>query len=210
MNSTAEAMGLMATHFANSHGLDEAGMTSSADDLLTMTRAALAYPIFAEIVATKNITVAGHALTNTNESLSVDPAADGIKTGTTDEAGQCLVASISRDGHRLVAVILSSQDRYADARALSDFAATGWQWGSTALPDDALAWETGPEGRLYRLRSAPSSAIFLPGWQWPLLQPVRWIDASVPLTSTLPVGTLEWVLGDQTVTLVPLNVVLEP
>ena len=40
---------------------------------------------------------------------------------------------------------------------------------------------------------------FLPAWQWPLLQPVRRLDASMPLTGTLPVGQLQWVLGSETV-----------
>lgn len=210
MNSTAAALGLSATHFANPHGLDAAGMTSSANDLLTVARAALAYPAFVEIVATKDISVAGHALTNTNELLGVYPGADGIKTGTTDEAGQCLVASVSRDGHRLVAVILSSQDRYADARALFEFAGAGWQWRSVSLPADALAWEVGSDNLGYRLRAASSSDIFLPVWQWAQVQPVRRIDASVPLTSTLTVGTVAWMLADEVVATAPLDVVLHP
>ncbi len=210
MNGEAARMGLPATHFANSHGLDAEGMTSSAADLLAIARAALEYPVFAEIVATQSVQVAGHDLTNTNELLGVYPGADGIKTGTTDEAGECLVASVSRSGHRIVAVILGSTGRYADARALLDFAEAGWQWNTVALPDNALAWEAGPADRMYRLHSAASSAIFLPAWQWSLLQPVRRLDATVPLTSTLPVGTLEWMLADQVVATVPLRVISGP
>lgn len=210
MNSEAERMGLSATRFANPHGLDAAGMTSSATDLLTMARAALEYPVFVEIVATQSVQIAGHDLTNTNELLGSYAGADGIKTGTTDEAGECLVASVSRSGHRIVAVVLGSAGRYADVRALLDFAEAGWQWNTVELPDNGLAWELGPEDRLYRLHSAASSAIFLPAWQWSLLQPVRRLDATVPLTSTLPVGTLDWVLVDQVVATVPLNVLDGP
>ncbi len=210
MNDTAQTMGLTATHFANPHGLDAEGMTSSATDLLVMARAALEYPVFAEIVATQSIRVAGHDLSNTNELLGSHPGADGIKTGTTDEAGECLVASVSRSGHRIVAVVLGSARRYADVRALLDFAEAGWQWNTVTLPDDALAWELGPADRLYRLHSTASSAIFLPAWQWSLLQPVRRLDATVPLTSTLPVGTLDWVLADQVVATVPLSVLDGP
>ena len=46
-----------------------------------------------------------------------------IKTGTTDAGGECLVASVTRQGHRLLAIVLGSQDRYADVRAMLDFAA---------------------------------------------------------------------------------------
>jgi serine-type D-Ala-D-Ala carboxypeptidase (penicillin-binding protein 5/6) len=210
MNDAALAMGLSATRFANAHGLDAEGMTSSATDLLVLARAALEYPAFVEIIATRSLEVAGRSLTNTNELLGVYPGADGIKTGTTDEAGECLVASVSRSGHRIVAVILGSANRYADVRALLDFAEAGWRWEMVALPDDALAWELGPADRFYRLHSADSSAIFLPAWQWSLLQPVRRLDATVPLTSTLPVGTLEWVLADQVVATMPLRVMGGP
>lgn len=210
MNAEAARMGLSATHFVNAHGLDAAGMTSSAADLLVMARAALEYPVFAEIVATRSQQIAGHDLTNTNELLGVYPGADGVKTGTTDEAGECLVASVSRGGHRIIAVVLGSADRYADARALLDFAEAGWRWDSVALPDNALAWAEGDAGHLYRLRAAASSAIFLPVWQWPLLQPIRRLDAAAPLTGASPVGALEWALAGQTVATVPLGILDGP
>lgn len=210
MNDAAGALGLAGTHFTNPHGLDDAQQAASAADLAAITGAALGYPVFGQIVGTVQATVAGRTLTNTNELLSSYPGADGIKTGTTDAAGECLIASASRDGHRLLAVVMGSQDRYADARALLDYATESWQWRSAGLPDDALAWEVGPEDRLYRLRSTDTFDIFLPAWQWPLVQPVRWIDASAPLTGTLPVGSLTWLLGSDVVATVPLAVVHGP
>jgi serine-type D-Ala-D-Ala carboxypeptidase (penicillin-binding protein 5/6) len=210
MNRTAEKMGLAATHFANSHGLDADGQTTSSQDLAALAKAALQYPLFEEIVRTQTAQIAGHDLVNTNELLGAYPGTDGVKTGTTDEAGECLVASVNQDGHRVIAVILGSRDRYADARTLLDYAGANWRWGPTGLPADALAWETGSDGRLYRLRSAGSSDIFLPAWQWPLVQPVRRIDASAAFTSTLPVGTLDWTLGRQVVASTPLTVQQAP
>lgn len=210
MNATAGTLGLSGTYFTNPHGLDDAQQVASAADLAAITKAALGYPVFAQIVATPQATIAGRPLTNTNELLGSYPDADGIKTGTTDAAGECLIASTSRDGHRLLAVVLGSQDRYADVRALLDYAAAGWWWRGAALPDNALAWEAGPEARLYRLRSSETFDIFLPAWQWPLVQPVRWIDASVPLTGTLPVGSLTWLLGNDVIATVPLVAVQGP
>ncbi len=139
MNAAAGQMGLRATHFANVHGLDAAGQTMSAADLVAITRAALKYPLFADAVALVNAQAGGLTLVNTNELLGSYPGADGVKTGTTDAAGECLVASASRRGHRLLAVVLGSSDRYADARALFDFGRAGWRWDSTALPANALA-----------------------------------------------------------------------
>lgn len=204
MNQQAAVMGLAATNFANVHGLDAPGMTTSAADLVTLTRAALAYPLFVQIVATPSARIAGRVVSNTNELLGSYAGADGIKTGTTDAAGECLVASVTRSGHRMLAVVLGSADRYRDVRALLDFAAAGWRWQRLDLPANALAWEMGPGGKRYRLQASDLPELHLAAWQWRLLQPVRRLDASVPLTSTVPVGEVQWRLGDQVLATVPL------
>jgi serine-type D-Ala-D-Ala carboxypeptidase (penicillin-binding protein 5/6) len=206
MNETAAEMGLAETHFVNPHGIDDPQQTSSAADLLTMVRAALGYPLFAQIVATQHAEVAGHQLDNTNALLGTYAGADGIKTGTTDSAGECLVASVSRRGHRLVAILLHSTDRYADAQALLAYAAAGWQWYPVSLPDDSLAWFRGQDGRSYRLRTMEDTDVFLPIWQRPLTQPVRRLNLSVPLTGTLSVGTLSLTLDGHVLANVPLGV----
>jgi D-alanyl-D-alanine carboxypeptidase (penicillin-binding protein 5/6) len=206
MNETATALGLAETHFANPHGLDDPMAATSAADLAALTQAALAYPAFAQIVATQSASVAGYWLVNTNQLLALYPGADGIKTGTTAAAGECLVASVTRDGHRLLAVLLGSADRYADAIALLDYAAAGWQWRPVTLPDDALAWQTDAMGQAYRLRPAGSRDLFLPAWQWPLTQPVRVLYPSAPLTGTLPVGSLRLMFNGQVLAQVPLVV----
>ena len=206
MNETAAELGLRGTHFTNAHGSDEPGETTSAADLVIMARAVLAYPTLAQIVATPTARIAGRALTNTNELLGAYRGADGVKTGTTDAAGECLVASVTRDGHRLLTVVLGSRDRYADTRTLLSFASAGWRWQNVALPDNALAWASGSDGVTYRLQTAAPAALFLPRWQWSLAQPVRALDATVPLTSTLPVGTLTLTFAGRSLAEAPLLV----
>ncbi|MEJ5198873.1 MAG: D-alanyl-D-alanine carboxypeptidase family protein [Anaerolineae bacterium] len=210
MNERAAALGLNGTRFVNAHGSDAPGQVTTASDLVILARAVLAHPLLARIVATPSAQVAGRTLKNTNELLGAHPYVDGVKTGTTDAAGECLVASATRGGHRLIVVVLGSRDRYADARALLDFALGGWQWQNTGLPDNALAWTDGPDGTSYRLRSVAAPDLFLPRWQWSLVQPVRTLDAAVPLTSTLPVGTLTWTFAGQPLAIVPLTVWLGP
>jgi len=197
MNEAAAALGLADTHFTNAHGLDDGAGTVSAADLIVLSRVALDDPTFARIVATQHAYVAGRSLTNTNQLLGLYAGADGVKTGTTVAAGECLIASVTRDGHRLLVVLLGSQDRYSDAVTLLNFAASGWRWRMVALPDNALAWEIGADGRAYRLRAAAVPDVFLPAWQWPLVQPVRVLDATIPLTSTFPVGSLRLMLDGQ-------------
>jgi D-alanyl-D-alanine carboxypeptidase (penicillin-binding protein 5/6) len=206
MNEQAAVLGLQATHFTGPHGMDAAGQTSSASDLMAVTKAALQYPFFEQVIATRSAEVGGMALTNTNELLGRYPGVDGVKTGTSDAGGECLVASATRQGHRLLAIVLGSRDRYTDAMALFDFAKNGWGWSATALPDNGLAWETGTDGQSYRLRTTAASDIFLPAWQRSLLQPIRRLDTGVPLTSTLPVGELQWILGGETLASAPLTV----
>ena len=204
MNETAAELQLKGTHFTNPHGLDDPAQTSSAADLAFLAKAALAHPLLAKIVALPKAQVAGRNLANTNELLGTYRGADGVKTGTTDAAGECLVASVTRDGHRLLVVILGSTDRYADVRTVLNFAVTGWRWQSVQLPDNALAWTLGADGHAYRLRTAMPSELFLPAWQWSLIQPARILDPVVPLTSTLPVGTLTVVFAGQSLATVPL------
>jgi D-alanyl-D-alanine carboxypeptidase (penicillin-binding protein 5/6) len=199
-------MSLAQTRFTNPHGLDDPQERTSAADLVKIAQAALAYPIFAEIVAQESAFVAGRSLQNTNELLGFYRGADGVKTGTTTAAGECLVASVTRSSHRLMVVVLGAADRYADAIALLDFAAANWQWRRVAVPADALAWAAGQDGQAYRLRAGQSPALFLPAWQWQLAQSVRVLDPSAPLTATLPVGTLTLTLGSQVLATAPLIV----
>jgi D-alanyl-D-alanine carboxypeptidase len=121
MNQEANRLGLHDTHYANPHGLDDAYHTSSAYDLATITWYALHNPTFAQIVGTSSYTISGHYLLNTNELLTRYPGADGVKTGLTDNAGLCLVGSASRNGQRMISVVLNSPTWYDDSKALLDY-----------------------------------------------------------------------------------------
>src|SRR5205814_366521 len=63
----------------------------------------------------------GHPVRNTNEMLTRYPGSDGVKTGWTDAGGLCLVTSATRDGHRLISVVLNAPHWYADSTALLDY-----------------------------------------------------------------------------------------
>jgi serine-type D-Ala-D-Ala carboxypeptidase (penicillin-binding protein 5/6) len=134
MNRTAVELGLKETHFVNPNGLPADGHHSSARDLARLTHHALALPAFAAYVSTpKHVSslVDAHGQrrdvdwTNTNRLLETE-GYDGVKTGTTQAAGECLVASGRRAGDHLIVVILgasSNEARYADARNLFRY---GW------------------------------------------------------------------------------------
>ncbi|HEX2729354.1 MAG TPA: D-alanyl-D-alanine carboxypeptidase family protein [Rubrobacteraceae bacterium] len=120
MNREAKEMGLKETHFENPSGLDARGHHSSARDLATMTRSAMKYPLFREMVGTSYAAIYTQdreiPLTNTNDLLATYPPTTGVKTGTTPAAGSSLVASAAAGNEAYVAVFLDSQeDRFAAA-----------------------------------------------------------------------------------------------
>lgn len=128
MNEKAAGLGAKDTHFVTPHGLDRPGHYTTAADMALMAHHAMAHPAFAEIVGSRERVVAPEGgngreklLRNTNKLLWRYAWADGVKTGTTPRAGRCLIASATRDGHRLIAVVFRSANRWQDAVRLLNY-----------------------------------------------------------------------------------------
>ena len=120
MNGRARELGLQDTHFTNPNGLDAPEHYSTALDLTRLTRAALQVPAFAEVVATRQITIEGRSFTNHNRLLWSLDGAIGVKTGYTRAAGRTLVSAVERNGRRLIAVTLCAPDDWQDHACLYD------------------------------------------------------------------------------------------
>ncbi|MCE5191144.1 MAG: D-alanyl-D-alanine carboxypeptidase [Actinomycetia bacterium] len=125
MNEKAASLDLGQTRFTNPHGLDESGHHASADDLATMAQYAMRNATFREIVGMRSVslTIGGtrRRFDASNLLLGSFGGATGVKTGWTDEAGYCLVASAQRGGTELFAVVLGTKSetaRFAEARRL--------------------------------------------------------------------------------------------
>lgn len=113
MNGMAGIFGLKDTHFANSHGLPDAGNYSTASDLAILaTHVVEDYPECYKIYATKAFTYNKITQPNRNQLLSLDASIDGIKTGHTNASGYSLIASANRPNgtgsRRLIAVVLGA------------------------------------------------------------------------------------------------------
>jgi serine-type D-Ala-D-Ala carboxypeptidase (penicillin-binding protein 5/6) len=127
MNEKAQALGLHDTHFRSPSGLLDKDNHSSAWDMAALARYAMWNPRFRAVVRTRVKRVAWAAPTyakiyvNHNHLLGSYPGADGIKTGWTTRAEHCLVASATRHGVRLIAVVLASPNADADARKLLNY-----------------------------------------------------------------------------------------
>jgi D-alanyl-D-alanine carboxypeptidase len=129
MNSMAtDELGLQDTHFVNPSGLDADGHYSSAYDLAQLARRAMREDVIRQIVALPEIRAEGFVMTGHNPLIGVYPGADGVKTGTTDNAGKVLVASATRNGHRVYAVVMHSDDIQADTTKLLDWAWQEFSW----------------------------------------------------------------------------------
>jgi len=128
MNKKAAALGLFGTRYVNTNGYHDPNHYTNAYDLAVLTRYALGNPKFNELVQTRGTTISWvepdrkESISNTNRLLfSGYEGVDGVKTGTTHMAGNCLIASATRDGRRLIAVALHSDDRYRDCINMFDY-----------------------------------------------------------------------------------------
>ncbi|KUG03331.1 d-alanyl-d-alanine carboxypeptidase [hydrocarbon metagenome] len=127
MSKKAFAIGAVNTHFVNASGLPSQEHVSTAYDLAVMGRYLLSQDYINELVAARHIEFKhpGYqqplTITNTNGLLNSYNGANGIKTGTTNAAGKCLVASAKRDNWQLIAVALNSPDRNGDCTRLLNY-----------------------------------------------------------------------------------------
>jgi D-alanyl-D-alanine carboxypeptidase (penicillin-binding protein 5/6) len=114
MNREAERMGLKNTHFANPHGLPSPENYSTAQDLSNLAaRVILDFPEFYKIDSVKSFTYNKITQPNRNRLLWLDPTVDGMKTGHTENAGFCMIASAHRPNgnsgeRRLISVVLGT------------------------------------------------------------------------------------------------------
>jgi len=113
MNHKAASLGMRNSHFCNPHGLTEPGQHSTARDMAIAARAAYRSPLLRSYVSTKAFTFRFNngrtrVLENTNKVLKTLPYCDGMKTGTTDASGRCLVATGSLNGRSVIVVVLKS------------------------------------------------------------------------------------------------------
>lgn len=162
MNRRAREWGATHTVFRNPHGLHDDGHYSTARDLATITLHAMQQPSFREIVAmhrfrmarpvrvaspdsnsktppgtapVKLVTYQQRVFSNRNRLLLSWGPCDGVKTGYTRQAGNCLVASAAPTGWHALAVVLKSTNAWQDARSLLEWAAATYELRTLAAPD---------------------------------------------------------------------------
>ncbi len=129
MNQKAKALGLTDTHFTNPSGLQGDGdQYTTPYDLLIITRYALEnFPLFAKVVSTYEHDIPAtethkfYRLINETNLLTTYKGVKGVKTGYTPEAGYCLVTYLDYKSHKIIGILLGSEDRRDEMKNLLDF-----------------------------------------------------------------------------------------
>ena len=142
MNEYAQRLGMKSSHFADVDGLPDPQHYTTARDLATVANALIRdFPEYYYIFGMKDFTWNHIKQPNRNGLLWSDPSVDGLKTGHTDEAGYCLIASAKRNGTRLVSVVLDApkwHSREADSEALLNYGFNFFQTQKVATAHAAV------------------------------------------------------------------------
>ena len=232
MNEQAKALGMKSTGYKNPEGLTEAGHTTTARDLsILATRLMADFPDFVGFYAIKKYRYPGTPAANdSNRNLLLfrDPTVDGLKTGYTDAAGYCMVATAKRDlpalatpaagntpttpgSRRLLSIVLGTANENARANESQKLL----NWGFTAFEpvklfdaDQAVATPSVWKGSSATVKLGRSQAIVVavPAGSAAKLktQVIRNDPLLAPIAKGQNVATLRVTSGDQTVAEVPL------
>ncbi|MFD1712386.1 D-alanyl-D-alanine carboxypeptidase [Ottowia sp. GY511] len=226
MNDQAKALGMKNTSYKNPEGLTEAGHATTARDLATLsTRLMTDFPEYMHYYSIKKYRYPGTPAsndTNRNTLLFHDPTVDGLKTGHTNAAGYCLVATAKRDfpnmqGRRLLSVVLGAASENARANESQKLL----NWGYTAYEGVKL-FDAGKPVATPKVWKGKTAELKLGRSSGPIIVAVPTGSAAqvktevarpepliAPFKQGQAVATLKVKLGEQQLAEVPL-VALEP
>jgi serine-type D-Ala-D-Ala carboxypeptidase (penicillin-binding protein 5/6) len=207
MNELAESLGLEDTQFANAHGLDHPDLYSTAYDMAILALYAMQDDRIADIVAYDEAVVAKHWLINTNKLLMTYPGTVGIKTGTTDDAEQCLIAMVRRPQGTVMSIVMGSQDRFLDSVLLLDHYYANYAEITVSVPNTPLNRFQDDDGIWRSLSVKEPVTILVHPWQTGTVSIFRRIDDTRRgLSSGSAIGMLEISIGGKVVRSEPLYV----
>jgi D-alanyl-D-alanine carboxypeptidase (penicillin-binding protein 5/6) len=212
MNQEANRLGLAESHFVNSTGLPDPDHYTTVKDIAILVRALIdEFPEQYERYAIKEYTFNSIKQYNRNRLLWQDETVDGVKTGHTQSAGFCLVASARRDDMRLISVVLGAdteRDRFSASQALLNygfrFFETHRLYAANRALSEVRVWKgvvnTLPLGLVEDLYVA------IPRGSYEAMQASMTVNNTVlaPAKKGVPYGTVTVALDDKSITDRPL------
>jgi serine-type D-Ala-D-Ala carboxypeptidase (penicillin-binding protein 5/6) len=212
MNKHAERLGMHNTHFVNSTGLPDENHYTTASDLAKLARAMIAdFPAEYALHKVKEFTFNKIKQHNRNKLLWRDRSVDGIKTGHTEEAGYCLVASSLKNGMRLISVVMGTDGVNARAKASQALLNYGYRFYEThklysagEMITSVKIWKADIDA--LNLGIDKDIYVTVPRGQYDKLEPVVELDSQViaPVNQGEQKGTLNVMLTSENIVSVPL------
>jgi D-alanyl-D-alanine carboxypeptidase (penicillin-binding protein 5/6) len=213
MNQHAAALDMHSSHFLNATGLPAEGHTTTARDLATLARAIITeFPDYYAWHAVKEFTYNDIKQSNRNSLLWRDASVDGLKTGHTEDAGYCLVASAKRDNMRVISVVLGTSSNKARSDGTQALVNYGFRFFETRLLfkageeiTSARIWKSANESS--RLGVLEDLYITVRRGAYDQLESTLDVPTIVeaPISAGQPVAELKIRLGDEQLLSTPLR-----
>ncbi len=216
MNARAKELGATNTNFTNPHGLHHPDHYSTAYDLALIARKAMENETLRQIVAERyhiverSINQDDLWMVNKAKFLQMYPFAEGLKTGYTRPAGFCFAGSASKDGRRLITVVLNSDQREQDTIALMEHGFNDWTVLHLGLQGTVVGKVAVERGQMESVpvRLSQSALYVVPkrereGYRWELELPML----TAPVSENQPAGYAVLWKGENALLKVPLTTV---
>lgn len=203
MNKKAKILGAYNSHFVNPNGLPADHHFSSAHDLAIISSYAMKNPIFRDMVQIKTAHIpnthsgVNRYIKNTNKLLWDYPFATGIKTGTTDAAGPCLIASAEKGNTKLIVVVLNSEHRFEDSKRLLEW---GFEHYNTVIKfkkGEVFCEKQIKKGMPENLTVyVDNDLIYTHSNEEKVYEKVEWYDYELPILKNQKLGKITVTVGD--------------
>lgn len=217
MNQHAQRLGMINSNFHNSTGLPAKNHYTTAHDLAILSQALIReFPDYYQWFKEKDFTFNNIKQSNRNKLLWRDDSVDGIKTGYTEKAGYCLVASAKRNNMRLISVVMGTRNPNARARENQNLLNYGFRFFEThKLYDaqqkltEAKVWKG--ETNILPLGINDDLYVTVPRRHYDELKAVMSVDSRIiaPVGAGQTFGSIAITLQDETIIQKPL-VALSP
>ncbi|MFT3929630.1 MAG: D-alanyl-D-alanine carboxypeptidase family protein [Spongiibacteraceae bacterium] len=211
MNQHAQKLGMTNTHFVNSHGLPDPQHYTTARDLAKLSQAIIKFPNEYALYKEQEFTYNNIRQQNRNGLLKRDPTVDGLKTGHTQEAGYCLVASALRNGMRLITVVLGADSINMREQETEKLLAYGFRYFETSKVYQAGAEVAQPriwggDKDVIKLGVDKDIALTYPRGKREQIQAVMNVEKylQAPIAANQPVGEMVVTLDGETIYKTPL------